>query len=188
MGAVYKNYGAGDAKNVKPGYTVKAFLLPVDWIQTEAEPVGNAAAGNRKTIDDSHIALAGKGAIEVYCAPKSIEAPGELTGADLGKFFLWKPKIIIPGDSAILWDMMDGMVNKRFLVFVEDANNCANGVQGYVQFGCECDPASVVEGSFASGTVGSDGRKQYELTFESFCKFFYNGVVPVLDDAAEIIE
>lgn len=186
MGAIYKNYKAADQKNTKPGYSVKAFLLPVDWISAEASVVGNAAQGDRKTITDSHTVVVGKGAISVYCAPKSIEAPAELTGAQGGKTFLWKPKIFIPGDSAPLWDMIDGAVNKKYLVFLEDSDNCSNGVFEYVQFGCDCDPAQVEAGSFISGVVGGDQQKGYELTLESFCKFFYKGTLTEL--SAPVIE
>lgn len=187
MGAIYKNRKAGSVKNAQPGYTPNAFLLPVDWVETFAEVVGNAFAGNRVTIDTSHITKLGKGAIAVYCAPKSIEAPGELSGEQLAKFFTWKPKIVVPGDSAELLDMNLGLINKSFMLFIEDAANCSQGVQQFVQFGCECDPATIAEGSFVSGNTG-EGRKQYEFTLEAICKFFYNGVITVLDDEAEIIE
>ncbi|HEU4634344.1 MAG TPA: hypothetical protein VFS22_10180 [Flavisolibacter sp.] len=188
MGAVYKNYKTADYKNTIPGYSVKAWLLPVDWLQTEADVVGNAAAGNRKTIDETHIVMAGKGAIAVFAAPKTIDAPGELSGPQLGKSLLWKPKIYIPGDGPVLLDMIEGLVNKGVLLFIEDAANCKNGVSQYVQFGCGCDPATVEAGAFNSGVVGGDQLKGYELGFESFCKFFYNGVLTELDPEVEIIE
>lgn len=187
MGAVYKNYQSADYQNMKPGYSRKAWLIPTKWVDTFGEVVGNAAAGDRKIIDDSHILLAGKGAIAVLCAPKTIEAPAELTGPQLGKSFQWKPKIYIPGDSAVLLDMVDGIINDDFLLFIEDAENCANGADGKIQFGCECDPAVVSEGSFSSGVVGGDTTKGFELTLETFCKYFYNGIITELDPGVEVI-
>jgi hypothetical protein len=187
MGAVYKNYKAGNVQNAQPGYTPNAFLLPVDWIDTFADVVGNAAAGDRVTIDDSHVALTGKGAIAVYCAPKTVSGDGDMVGETLAKRFQWKPKVVIPGDTAALLDMNLGLINKSFLLFVEDAANCANGVTQYIQFGCECDPCLVNAGSFKSGTV-AEGRKQTEFEMEAYCKFFYNGTLTVLADSDEVIE
>jgi hypothetical protein len=186
MGAIYKNRKADAIKNTRPGYSVKAWLLPVDWVTTFADVVGNAAQGDRKTITDSHITAVGKGAIACYAQPKSIEAPGKLVGANGGKSYLWSPKIVLEGDDAATLDMLDGLVNKKFLLFVEDAANCANGVTEFVQFGCDCDPATVADGDFTSGTVGSDSSKVYSLTFESFCKFFYSGTITEL--AAPVVE
>jgi hypothetical protein len=186
MGARYKNYKAENYKNTKPGYTRRAWLIPTKWIDTFAQVVGNAAAGNRFTIDESHVLLAGKGAVAVMCAPKTITAPGEISGPQLGKSFNWKPKIYIPGDSAELLDMTDGVINDDVLLFVEDIENCKNGVAAYVQFGSKCDPATTSAGSFQSGEVGGDTTKGYELEFETTSKYFYNGVIQELLPDADI--
>lgn len=186
MGAFYKNYGTKDYANTKPGYSRRAWLLPVSWVQTFAQIVGNAAAGNRFTIDDSHIVLAGKGAVAVMCAPKSITAPAELSGPSLGKSLNHKPKIYIPGDSAILLDMVDGVINDDVILFIEDIENCKSGSTSYLQYGSKCDPATVSSGTFASGEVGGDTTKGYELEFETTAKYFYNGAITELDPDVEI--
>jgi hypothetical protein len=50
MGAVYKNYKSGNMKNTIPGYGIIGYVIPVDWIDTFAQMLGNAAAGDRVTI------------------------------------------------------------------------------------------------------------------------------------------
>lgn len=182
MGAFYKNYKQGNQINKQPGYSPNAFLLPIGWLQTEGQPVGNAAAGNRFTIDDNHIVLAGKGAIEVYCPPSTVEGDGEMVGEALAKRFNWKPKIILAGDGPIIQDMVEGLINESFMLFVKDAQ-C--GADQYVQFGCVCNPCTLSTGSFKSGNSGN-GRKQYEFEMEAYTRYFYNGVLTILDDGAEI--
>lgn len=186
MGAFYKNYGSGDYQNTKPGYSRRAWLLPLSWIQTIAQNVGNAAAGDRFTIDDSHIPLVNKGAVAVMCSPKSIEAPADMIGPQLGKDFQYHPKIFIPGDTAALLDMVNGVLNDDVLLFIEDIENCKTGGTQYIQFGSKCDPCIVSAGTFASGQVGGDTLKGYELTFETTAKYFYNGVVTELDADVEV--
>ena len=181
MGTLYKNYTKANAINVDPGYGKDAWLLPVSWIDTYAEVVGSAAVGDSVTIDDSHTLLTNKGAIKVYVIPKTTEGDGEVIGDQLGKKFAWKPKIIIPGDNAQVYEMVKNIINEDMVLFVKDSQ-C--GTSQFIQFGCDCDPCNVETGTFKSGTSGT-GRKQYELTFLAYCKFFYNGVVTELDPDVE---
>lgn len=187
MGAVYKNHKAGNVKNAIPGYAVLGYLIPVDWIDTYAENVGNAAAGDRVTIDGNHVLLAGKAAIELYFAKKSVSGDGGFVGEELAKRVQWTPKAIVPGDTPELLDMMQGLINKNFLLFVQDAQACNDGVAQLIQFGSKCDPCTITGGGFKSGTDG-EGRKQWELEFEAYSKHFFNGVLQVLDDETEVIE
>jgi hypothetical protein len=180
--AFYKNYKSNNIENAKPGYSPNAWLLPISWIQTEGQPVGNAAPGDRFTIDDAHVPITDHGAIAVYCPPKSVEGDGEMVGETLAKRLNWKPKIIIPGDGPVVADMIEGLLNESFILFVKDAE-C--GVSQYIQFGCVCNPCTVAAGSFKSGNAG-DGRKQTEFEMEAYTKYWYNGVLTELDDDAEV--
>lgn len=181
MAVLYKNIKKPDITNAEPGYSPNAFLIPVSWIQTHAEPVGTAAVGNSKTIDDSHVLVTNKGAIAVYCVPKTTEGNGELVGESLARKYAWKPKIIIPGDNPVVNETVENLVNETFILLVKDAK-CQT--TQYIQFGCDCDPCEVETSTFTSGTAGA-GRKQYELNMLTYCKFFYNGTITELDDEAE---
>lgn len=179
MNTIYKNYKK--PVGAKPGYSPNAFIAPLSWFAEIQEPVASTPTqlvGDKFTIATSHTFLEDKGAIAVYCAPKSVEGAGEIVGEQLAKRFRWTPKIIIPGDSAALLELIDGVLNEPVLLFLKGAE-C--GTTGYIQFGCDCDPAVFDAGSFASGT-SAEGRKQYELTMEAFCKFFYNGTITELED------
>jgi hypothetical protein len=187
MGAIYKNYKAGDRKNTIPGYSVLGYIIPTDWIDTYAANDGNAAAGDRVSISANHILLAGKAAIEVHFVKESVSGDGDFVGETLAKRVQWKPKASIPGDTPELLDMMNGLVNKTFLLFYQDSQACADGSVSLIQFGSKCDPCEVAGGGFKSGTNGA-GRKQWDVEFDAYSKYFFNGVIEVLDDATEIIE
>ena len=175
--ALYKNYKSSDIKNAQAGYGANAILTPLSHFDELKQPVVSATPvlGEAKTIATSHTYLAGKTGYEVYCVPKTTEAPGELVGEELAKRFLWKPKIIIAGDSAELLDMAMNMLSDSFILHFEDSRKCENG-GGYIQFGSKCNPATIVAGSFTSGT-GTDGRKQYEFELETTDKYFYTGAL-----------
>jgi hypothetical protein len=175
MPPLYKNYKQADIKNAAPGYTNNAFITPMSHLDTIAVPVISATPvlGESVTIGTSHTYATGKGSIAVYCAPKSIEAPGEMVGEDLAKRFVWKPKIIIVGDGPELLEMVNNLIQESFLLHIEDGMKCQNG-GNFIQFGSKCSPCVVATGTFVSGTL-ADGRKQYEFEVEAYDKYFYNG-------------
>lgn len=181
MGALYKNQKSSDIKNAAPGYSPNAFITPLSFLDVIAEPVISATPviGERVTIGTSHTYVAGKGSIAVYCPPNTVEGDGDMVGELLAHRFQWKPKIIIPGDSPELLDMVLSLINESFLLHVQDSANCLNGVHQFIQIGCDCDPCLVDTNSFKSGTTGT-GRKQYEFVMSAYCKFFYNGVLTEL--------
>lgn len=181
MSTLYKNYKKANATNVKPGYSKDAWILPLSWIDTYADVVGAAAVGDSKTIDGTHTLVTNKGAIKCYVVPKTVEGDGDAVGDQLAKTFAWKPKILIPGDNPQVCEMVENLLNEDFLLFIKDAQ--CGSVQ-FIQFGCDCDPVNVDAASFKSGTIGN-GRKQYELTGLTYCKYFYNGTLTDLDDEAE---
>jgi len=181
--ARYKNYKSNNIKNAQPGYAPNAFLTPISWLDTEADVVGNAAAGDRVTIDSSHVWTTDHGAIQVYCVPGTNEGDADVVGETLAKRYAHKPKLIIAGDSAELLDMALGILNESFILHSKDSE--CNAL-GYVQHGCGCDPCIVNTGSFKSGKL-SDGRKQYEFELLTYHKYFYNGILTVIDDAADIL-
>jgi hypothetical protein len=180
MATIYKNIRKKDIKNAQPGYAANAWITPLDYINTFAGVVGNAAAGDSVTIDDSHVYATNKGSIAVYVVPKTTQGDGEMVGDPLARRYAWKPKIIIPGDSPELYEMVLNLLNEDFILHVKDAK-CET--TQFIQFGCDCDPCQVDTAPFTGGTVGS-GRKQYELNLLTYCKFFYNGVITELDDEA----
>jgi hypothetical protein len=131
--------------------------------------------------------LANKAAIELNFVKETVSGDGDFAGETLAKRIQWKPKASIPGDTPELLDMMNGLVNKRFILFVQDAQACADGVTQLIQFGSQCDPCEISGGGFKSGTNGT-GRKQWDVEFEAYSKYFFNGVLQVLDDETEVIE
>lgn len=180
MSTLYKNLRKADVQNAPPGYSPNAFITPISWLDTIADAVGSAALGNAVTIDESHVWAIEKGAIAIYCVPKTTEGNGEMVGDLLARRYAWKPKILLPGDNPELYDMVLGLINEDFLLHIKDAS-C--GVNQYIQFGCNCDPVNVDTSTFTGGTTG-EGRKQYEFNMLAYCKFFYNGVITELDDPA----
>lgn len=185
MGAIYKNYKAGNVQHAIPGYSVRGWIIPLAWIDTFPVVVGNAVAGNRKTVDANFVLKAGKAAIEVYFAKDSVSGDGEYTGEELARRNRWIPKGSIPGDTPELLDMVEGLINDNFILLVEDANSCADGSNQLILFGSICDPVTVIGGGFKSGTLKS-GRKQHDMEFETYSKLFFNGVLEVLDDETEV--
>ena len=171
---LYKSMVSADAPLKDPGYT-KAYLSLLSDFTTLNEPVIDVtpALGEAYTIATSHTWAASKGPIEVLVDNKTLEAPGETTGASGSLRMNYAPKIFIKGDGPTILEMINNLLNENLVLFVQDGCGHAQ----YIQFGCDCSPVEVAKGSFASGTLKGSNAKGYELTLDAMCKYFYNGTI-----------
>lgn len=164
-------------KNQKPGYRNRAWLALASWFTTLSEPEPGTFGAEAKTISDDHVFSTGKGFLECYAMLKSVEADGDSTGDPGALHSNWKPKFLLPGDSAELQALIEeGLANEELILLVEDAN-CPEG--GFRQFGCECTPMYITSYKFTSGNSG-DGKKGYAIEGETTCRFFYEGTVVLM--------
>jgi len=170
----YKAYRTADAKNTEPGYS-KAWISLLADFTTLSEPTLSATPliGEANKIDDPHIWATGKEAIPVYIKKDTFDADGESQGEAGSLRMLYTPKIFVVGDGPEIKEMVDNWMNEEMVIFAQDG--CGTTKQ-FIQFGAECAPSTVQKVSMKSGTLKS-GQKGYEITFESYCKFFYNGTL-----------
>lgn len=181
MAEKYFNYPRNQVANQKTGYTNKAWLAPKEWFTLIAEPIppyANPEDAVIITADHTFPLLpTPKGFIQVYCLPHTVEGDGEASGDAGAGQMNWKPKIFIPGDSPKLQTMVEQMINDDLILLVQDANCPTSEI---LQFGCDCNPASRSESKFTSGTTQTSGRKGYEITLQSNCRFWYRGTITTL--------
>ena len=168
------NYTREKVKNQKSGYRNRAWLAVVSTMTTISEPLPGSFGADAKTALTDHVFATGKGFMEVYCLPKSVEAPAESAGDTGAKHLNWKPKFFIPGDSPELQALVEeGLLNEDLVLLVEDAT-CPDG--GVRQFGCDCTPLNVSDLKFESGNTG-DGKKGWAVETETSCRYFYMGTI-----------
>ena len=170
----YIAYRAANAELTQTGY-LKAWISLVSDFDTLQEPVLSTPTpviGEKYTIGTSHEWLTGKEAVPVYVRKDTLEAPGETQG-DIGSLrFLWQPKLFIIGDGASILEMCNNWMNEDLIMFVQDECSPAK----FIQFGCDCQAVNINKNSFTSGTLKS-GQKGFEMTGETYCKYFYNGTI-----------
>lgn len=167
-------YRPANAELTETGY-LKAWLSLVSDFDELEEPVLSTPTpviGEKYTIGASHTWLEDKEALPIYVRKDTLEAPGESQGEMGSLRMLWTPKIFIIGDGAKILEMVNNWMNEDIIVFVQDQCTPAK----MIQFGCDCQAANVQKNSFSSGTLKS-GQKGYEMTLETYCKYFYNGSI-----------
>ncbi len=170
----YDAYRSADAQLTEPGYS-KAWISLVADFTTLNEPTLSTIPliGEKNIIDTDHVWATGKEAIPVYIKKEAFEADGESTG-DAGSLrLMYSPKIFVIGDGPVILEMIQNWLNEEMIIFAQDG--CGTTKQ-FIQFGCDCLPVTIQKASVKSGTLKS-GAKGYEITFESYCKYFYNGTV-----------
>lgn len=174
MPELYAPYLVGLATLSEGGYKNNAYLALPAWITTEAVPTLSAAMGDNYKIVGNHVFASGKGGLPVYCFPKTGESGGELVGDQGAKKTKFSPKIFIQGDNAASLELIHNIKNQGVILWMEKPG-CPGQL---VQFGCKCTPAVVEAASNPSGTTDS-GKAGWEVTFESYEKYFFNGVLAV---------
>ncbi len=173
----YKAYGEDNVKNNFPGYSNEAWIAPRSafLLLQEPNPGATPAQGATVVITVAHTFPEDEGFVKVYCAPDSVEAPGSFVGPKGSKRPKFQPKIVIPGDSPELFEQVKAMANEDLIIITKDAN-CPGGQ--LIQFGCDCAGSNMSEGTFDSSNTGTDdGFKGWTLTFDSYCKYFYNATI-----------
>jgi hypothetical protein len=176
MASKYKSYAFEDVTNRYPGYTNTIWIAPKSAFTLLQEPAGPfAALGDEVIVKTAHTFPAGEGFIKVYCAPHSVEGNGTAVGALGAKRFKWQLKIFIPGDSPLLQATVQLLLNDDVIAISKDAN-CPGGQ--LLQYGCSCTPGQSSAGAFQGSNSGDEsGRKGYELTLDSYCRYFYNSTI-----------
>lgn len=142
------------------GITRRAFIGFVSAFTTlSLPPVNPTNYADRVTIADDHVLAAGKKTIELYIMydKSMIESP--LVGGRKAKSHKPKATYFYPGDDATALGVYDLLKNADLVTFNEPIEEGAY----YIQVGTKALPASVVAGSFKTGT-GPEGEKG--ITFE----------------------
>ena len=179
----YFNFKRTDVKNQEAGYRNIAYFAKVDQFTTIAAPDPAALGSLSVTIATDHAftgAVGTNGFYKAYCLPNKNDAPGESTGEEGAKTFVWKPKIFIPGDTPDVAAMVKALVNEDVILLLQDAN-CPNG--GLRQYGNACYQAQVEKTTFTSGVTKSGTTKGWEIEFSATSRAFYNGTVALFPDA-----
>lgn len=177
MSYPYKKYAKSDVKNQYPGYTNKGWLAPVSAFTILQEPASgvNPAPGDSVIITQAHTFPEQEGFVQIHFAPNSVEAPASWVGPIGAKRAKWQPKVLIPGDTPYLQELVQQLANEDVVLILPDSN-CPGGQ--LMQFGCSCTPANVSDAKFSSGNTGDEsGQKAFELTFDSYCRYFYNATI-----------
>lgn len=167
----YQSYRSADVQFGEPGY-FKAWISLVADFATLQEPVlsGTPVIGEKYTIGDDHVWTTGKEPVPVYVKKNTIEGPGESQGEEYSLRMVYTPKIFVIGDGPIIQEMTNNWLNEELILFLQDGCNPPS----YIQFGCDCLPTTVQKNSLQTGTLKS-GSKGFEMTLESYCKYFYSG-------------
>lgn len=174
MPPVIKPYTEAQIDLSETGY-LKAWVTIKSHFTTLQAPVisSTPVLGEMFTIATAHVWAVGKGAIPLFVEPEALTAPGELVGAKGTLRTLFKPKVVMIGDGAKVLEILTSFYNKEVVLHVQDGCDSAK----YIQFGGNCFPTKAIPGSFFESGTLKDGRKGYELTFESYSKYFYTGTI-----------
>ena len=164
--------------NLLEGGFINAWAAPISSFSVIRKPIltFDPMCGDAYIISESHEWLTGQEPIELLVKKDTLETEGESVGDIGGGRMLWKPKLFLKGDGANAEEILSNLLNEPFIFFVRDLNY--NG--GFIQFGCEQLPADVEKKTGKSGTLVSGGKGN-ELIVRSFCRFFYQGIIPVLN-------
>lgn len=161
----YNNITRATISNQKPGYSSHAWLASTDWFANirKSYPLGSTI------IDGEHEFLPDLAFIGCYALPKSVEVTEETFGEAGDVNQLWKPKVFIPGNSAALQAMLEGMLHDTLILLVQDIDESVNSKW---QFGNERVPARLESVQYTSGNI-YDGRKGWELNFIATERYQY---------------
>lgn len=172
----YKSLVAADAALMEVGY-MKAWVSLLSDFTTLEVPVLTSPTpliGEAYTIDDAHTWAASKDPIGLYLKRENLETPGESVGDPGFVTMIHRPKLFIKGDGPNIMEVVQNLKNEDLIVFYQ--NECDTEAK-YIQFGCACTPCEVEKVTEMSGTLGSGGMRGYEITFKTYCKYFYNGTI-----------
>ncbi len=170
----YKAYRAADVALSQTGY-LKAWISLLSDFDDLKEPVLSSPTpliGEKYTIGTSHVWTTGKEALPIYVKKETIDAPGDTQGEAGSLRLLFTPKVFVIGDGAVILEMVNNWINEEMIIFVQDECSPAK----YIQFGADCNTATVTKAGFTSGTLKS-GAKGFEMTFETYSKSFYTGTI-----------
>lgn len=175
MAELYKPYTNADAVMSEAGFKPNAFLALTTWLAEEAKPTLTAAMGDNYRIVTDHTFGTGKGMLPVYCFPNTNEGGGDMQGDQGAKKLRFTVKLFIQGDNPASLELVQNIKNKSLIIWAEKPG-CGNEV--FVQYGCKCTPATVESTSNVTGTYNA-GKAGYEVTFEAYEKYFYEGATTV---------
>jgi hypothetical protein len=166
MAEKYAKYAQANATGGVAGFRNNAWITLKEWIETEVVPATNVNMGDRFKIATAHTWVEDMGAIPVYLFPKTAEMQGELAGDQGAKIAVYKPKIKILGDNPAVTELLNNLLNKEVIIFLEKMDGTV------VQFGNGEFPAMVDSGQPSVSAMGTGGAGT-EIVFEAFYKAFY---------------
>lgn len=165
----------------KPGASDILYIAPIGFLDDIKLPVNDGTPGSTKRITQSHVWLAGKGALQIQCKAKSVEPSADAQGEAGGQVMNHKAKIIIKGDSPEILEFIEQIINEDVIAWI-DSPIC--GTNQLVQLGSACTPAEITGFSMTPSTRSNGGFKQYEFTIQSADKAWYEGTLPEYNEPA----
>lgn len=166
----YYDLPGARGKDNMGGFSVTAYLCPIDAFDTIKGFKTTTAPGDKVTIDGDHVWKATKGVVKVKTTLATLKAMLESVGERGGKSHKGSLEFFRPGTTKADAEFQRQAPNDEFIMFVKDPNSGA-----YLQCGTEDLPLEIT-GSYDSGTV-ADGRKGFTYKGEWFALglAFYEG-------------
>lgn len=176
MYELYQETPANVEHNANPGYGTIAFFQQLkNFTLVEEVTGGGSVEGDTKIITGNHTFPTDEGFVQYSDHQGGSTLEGEASG-DEGFVGLpgYKFTIFLVGDSPALQEKVEGMRNMAGILIFKDPECDATRMH---QLGCKCDPAIVTSIKFTSGGRKSGGKKGWEVTLTSTCKFDYQGTL-----------
>lgn len=157
------------------GFKQTAFIAETGWFNAEAVPASSPTVmGDKVKIATAHTFTTGKGALPIQCYYKTGDQSGEAAGDQGAKVLNFKPKIFVQGDNAQALELVQTILNKSLVLWLEKPG-CPGQL---VQYGCKCTP-TVLDSVNPIVPAILSGKAGYEISFETQEKYFYNATLTV---------
>lgn len=163
------------AASTKPGHSDVVFFSPIDEFATIAVPGTYTNPGDKKKITTAHTFGVGDGFVRIKCKPGSVREEGSTVIGEKGGLV---PNhvftMIVKGHSAVIEEILEEALNIE-AIWIFNSPEC--GVNEYVQLGSSCSPAQLTGYEVRSGSRQEGGVREYQITLESFDKYWYSGAL-----------
>jgi hypothetical protein len=162
------------AADKKPGHSDVVLLATHASIKTWGTVLNDGTPGATRKITTAHGFDPNDGFFMIQCKGKSITPTGDAAGNAGEQVRNLKYEVIIKGDSAIIDEFIDQILNEDLVALFNDP---VCGQNNLLQIGSECTPANISGYTFAGGNKGAAGVKEHKFTIECPDRFWYSGEV-----------
>ena len=166
-----------DEVQLESGYIGAWLSLLTDFNDIQIPVVTDTPEiGDIYTISNSHDWMTGKEPISLLVKQDSVEVDGESVGDINGGLIVFKPKFFLQGDGASVEEIINNIINEKFILFVSEMPWNGHFIQyGSVEIPCEIERLDVKSCDLINGGKGT------AFSIVAFCKYFYKGIIPTLD-------